>query len=291
MELAVHVGAHCTEVNMLNKCLEKNRELFGQYGTYIPKNNLYRKRLRKALDNTQSNSLSVNLLESLFLDPSFSKRHSRVVMSNEHFFGVPRLAAKDGIFYGKATVRLKALIALFPDAELQIFLVIRNPATFLPALFERSSADTIYSLLNGADPIEYSWFDFVSYLSREFPQLNLNIYCYEDLPFTWSEMVRDIVSIGYEQDFVGQYRLVEDILTHEGRARFHSYLSEHPHLNELQKKKVSGSFLDKYAQQEKVEQSIEIPSWSDDLIQTLTETYEEDTFKIADLPRVKFAYP
>ncbi|MEW2913253.1 hypothetical protein [Leisingera sp. JC11] len=63
----------------------------------------------------------------------------RVVFSIPHFLGSPRPALR-----GRS---------LYPEAEqLEIFMALRNPATFLPALFATTACGTRHEVLRGCDP-------------------------------------------------------------------------------------------------------------------------------------------
>ena len=46
---------------------------------------------------------------------------------------VHRRVFEDGIFYTLAEQKLEGLSDLFPDDDIEIFIGLRNPATFIPA--------------------------------------------------------------------------------------------------------------------------------------------------------------
>jgi hypothetical protein len=51
------------------------------------------------------------------------------------------------------------------------------------------------------------------------------------------------------------------------------------------------AFLDKYADEAKVEHEFDLPGWDVDLVQDLTEQYEEDLFDLSRMPGVTLIAP
>jgi hypothetical protein len=59
-------------------------------------------------------------------------------MSHSAFICIPNHIFADGVFYGRADAKIAGLVSLFPDDEIEMFLGIRNPATFVPAVFKEA---------------------------------------------------------------------------------------------------------------------------------------------------------
>ena len=76
-----------------------------------------------------------------------------------------------------------------------------------------------------------------------------------------------------------------------GMSRFRAYLKTHPVMTEIQKRRVIAAFLDKYALDEEIEEEVDLPGWTVDLIGQLTEIYEEDVFAIQRMPGVTLITP
>ncbi len=51
------------------------------------------------------------------------------------------------------------------------------------------------------------------------------------------------------------------------------------------------AFLDKFAIEEELEEELDIPGWSEEVVDTLTEIYDEDVFEISRIPGVTFISP
>jgi len=79
----------------------------------------------------------------------------------------------------------------------------------------------------------------------------------------------------------GGFDLLSAIMQPEGMKRFLSYLKTHPPQTEAQKRRIIAAFLDKYAVAEEVEEELDLPGWTDDLVAEMTDIYEADVEEIA----------
>ena len=80
-------------------------------------------------------------------------------------------------------------------------------------------------------------------------------------------------------------------MTEEGLVRLRGYLAENPPPNEIQRRRVVAAFLSKYARPEVVEVELDLPGWTDETVEKLTEIYDEDVLTISRLPGVHFIAP
>jgi len=85
--------------------------------------------------------------------------------------------------------------------------------------------------------------------------------------------------------------LLAEIMTRNGFKRFQSYLENHPPQNEIQKRRVIAAFLSKFAVAEKIEQELDIPGWTEDYVDQLTDLYEEDLDEVQRMHGVNFIAP
>jgi hypothetical protein len=59
----------------------------------------------------------------------------RLILSHENFFSVPKILFGGGRLYHKAESRLQLFCDLMKDDDIHLFIGVRNPATFLPAIY------------------------------------------------------------------------------------------------------------------------------------------------------------
>lgn len=293
MQVILHAGAHCTDDGRLLKTLFKNRDAFQASGIALPRPRHYRQLLNatiKALSKRAAgpDSRMAFLDAILDIDPDDV---DRLIMHSENFFCVPKLGIHKGRIYPLAGSRLAYLTHLFPDDEVELFLGIRNPATHLPAMYAATPHTQFIEFMDGADPRDIYWSDLINSIRQEAPNVRVTVWCNEDTPLIWSELVREITGLAATDPIKGGFDLLSEIMSKEGMTRFESYLKSHPDMTEMQTRRVITAFLDKFAIEDMVEEEVDLQGWTEPLIEQLTDQYEEDIFKISRIPGVTLLAP
>ena len=215
----------------------------------------------------------------------------RLILHSENFFCVPKIAFNEGRIYPLAGSRLAYLIHLFADDEVELFLSIRNPATHLPAMYAATPHTQFIEFLDGADPRDILWSDLITNIRQEAPNVRITVWCDEDTPMIWVELVRAIAGLSANEPIEGGYDLLAEIMSVEGMPRFKGYLESHPDMTEMQTRRVITTFLYKFAIDDMVEEEVDLDGWTDPLIEQLTEQYEEDLFTTSRIPGVELLAP
>lgn len=291
MQVVVHAGAHMTDEGRLVDCLTDNRENLAAIGTEVPAPGLYRKLLRKILNSVSDHPVPPETRNMVLRAIAHDGSADRLVLSNQTFFGTPKMAVRKGQFYPVAELRIDALRQIFIGDRVELFLAIRNPATLLPALFAETSVGTMIEFLNGTHPTDFRWSGMISRLRTEFPDLPMTIWCNEDTPLIWEEVMREMAGLDPIARLEGGNDLLHDIMSPEGLSRFNAYLESHSGLTEVQKRRVIAAFLDKFALEEELEEELDLPGWTEELVEALTESYDEDVFQIERIPGVTLITP
>lgn len=273
------------------KCLLRNKDEFARSGIAVPGPGKYRKLLKEtmvALRDTAPAPNARDVLMDAILD---DEKPDRVIMSNAHFFGAPRAAVRQGIIYPAAPDRIANLRTLFPYDQVEMFMAIRNPAAFLPLVFDESPRDSFDAFLGDVDPREVRWSDTVRRIREAAPDVPLTLWCNEDSPLIWAQIIREMAGLEHGQKIVGGFDLLTNIMSGEGMKRFRAYLKQHPDLSEMQKRRVIAAFLDKFALDDALEEELDLPGWTEDLVDEMTEIYDEDVFQIQRTPGVTVIAP
>lgn len=291
MEIVYHIGAHETDEDRLLKCLLKNRQTLAEQRISVPNPGRYRKLLRELLGNLTAGAagkMGRHDVLSAILDDDHA---DRVVMSNANFCCINARIFENGQFYPLGPPRVAALGELFAEDRLELHLGIRNPATFVPAVLSSLPETVRTRILEELDPFDLRWSDVITRLREACPRAELTVWCNEDTPLIWSEVIREVSGIEHGHTIVGGFDLLSDIMTEEGFARFTSYLESHPPQTEVQKRRIIAAFLDKFVIAEELEEELDMPGWTDETVDALTETYEEDLYTVARIPGVSLITP
>ncbi|SLN41611.1 hypothetical protein [Roseisalinus antarcticus] len=291
MQIVYHIGANCTDGDRLIKSLLKNADAFAAQGIKVPGPGKYRRLLRETIQNLDGRPPAPDtrdiLLDAILDDESAE----RLVMSHADFICVTNRIFQSGAFYELAEFKLGSLARLFPEDEIELHLGLRNPATFVPTTFANSEMPSFDAFLRGADPLAIRWSDLVSRIRAAVPRAAITVWCNEDTPLIWAQLIRELSGVDPMTRISGGFDLLNAIMSPDGMKRFLSYLKSHPPQTEVQKRRIIAAFLDKYAIEDEIEEEVDVPGWTDEIIAALTQTYEEDVYRIERMPGVNFIAP
>jgi hypothetical protein len=291
MKLVLHAGVHFTEEDRLMKCLLRNADDFASKGVMVPGHSKYRGILRETLNAMVSappSDMARDVLMDAFLDDSDAER---VILSDANFFRTPKTAVQQGMFYPSAPVRMMRMAQIFEQDEIEIFMGIRNPATLLPILHSKADIKDPADFWGGGDPRDVVWSDTLDLLRQAVPNVPITVWCNEDTPLIWAHIIRQMAGLPDDRKIIGGFDLLSSIMSTEGMKRFRSYLKDHPVMTEHQKRRAIAAFLDKYALDEEVEEELDMPGWTNDLVQEMTDNYDEDVAAIAAMDGVRVLMP
>jgi hypothetical protein len=119
----------------------------------------------------------------------------------------------------------------------------------------------------------------------------ITVWCNEDTPLIWAQIVREMGGLDPTTAFEGEFSLLAEIMTASGMRRFESYLASHPGMTEIQKRRVIAAFLDKFVKEDAIEEELDTPGWTEQIVERLTEIYDEDIFEIQRVPGVNMITP
>ena len=177
------------------------------------------------------------------------------------------------------------------EVEAEFHLAIRNPATFLPDLFQRQKGKTHDEFMEGVDPLRLRWSTMIAQVRALNPDVPLTIWCDEDTPLIWPDVLQAVSGHRFGVALADADTLLATIMTAEGLARMTAYLAENLPASPDIRRGIVAAFLDKYADPGKIEMDLDMPGWTDDLVTEMTDIYEADVAQIARLPGLTFLAP
>ncbi|ETX28757.1 hypothetical protein [Roseivivax isoporae] len=293
MQVIFHLGAHFTDDDRIVRTLARNAADWRAERVAVPGPSRYRRLLSEAVhaldEGRPAPEAREVLLETILTEDP--QDVARMVLSHPNLLCVPKRALQGGILYPKAEARIAAMKDLFAGDGIEVFLALRDPATFLPVLFRDVPQATPEALMDGLDPMAFLWSDLVARLRAAHPDVPLTVWCNEDTPLIWGQVLREMAGLAPGRKIRGAFDILSEIMAPEGMKRFRAYLHQHQDLSEAHKRRVMSAFLDKYASAEAIEEELDLPGWDEDYVSDLTEGYEEDVAAIARLPGVRFIAP
>lgn len=293
MRIIIHAGAQCTDDERLLTTLIRNKKVLTKAKVAVPHPKSYRIPLRKTLNQMLRKgqiSESTERLRAITL-PSTTIMAETVILSNARFFGLPTEILTSGQLYPNATNLLEKFIELYCKEDVHLYFAVRNPASFLPAVFAASEITEFNEFLDNIDPFELKWSELITRIRHAFPKLPITLWSNEDSPFIWGQILRRITHLPAGQNLSGDFDIFLEMITPKGLERFKSYLEKHPSLNLRQLSIVMGAFAEKFGRREVIMEDVEAPGWDKIVIQDLTELYYEDLKALPLIPNVSVILP
>lgn len=290
MKIVYHLGAHFTDEDRLIKCLISNKDVLTQEGIAVPNPDVYRRGLRDLVVKLRGNVASPEQQEELLHELLQGDVPDRLIFSWDSFLSLPPWVLKDTL-YPAAGQRVRAFSQIFPSLENEFFLSIRNPATFLPLLYQKVKPDSYEAFLAGSDVYELRWSRVIADILEANPNTHLTVWCDEDTPLVWPEVLRAVSGLPDDQPLLGEEDLLGLLMSGEGISRMNAYLQTRPPQNIAQRRKIVSAFLDKFAVPERIALAVEMPGWTQDIVDDLTAIYDSDVEAILQSHAVTFIRP
>ncbi len=141
------------------------------------------------------------------------------------------------------------------------------------------------------DPCDIRWSDTLYSIRNAVPDVSITVWCSEDTPLIWAQIVREIAGLELSQEIDGEFDLLREIMSPDGMKCFESYLKSHPDMTERQKRRVISVFLDNFALDDEIEEELNVAGWDDQLMDDMTDVYDEDMLEVQLIPGVTLIAP
>ncbi len=291
MQIVYHLGAHATDEDRLVRALLKNRGTLESMGIVVPSPRLYRQILPRVAKSLKGGPAGPDAQQVILDAVMEADEAERVIFSHEGLICFPVNVISETGFYSMAPQRIAAYSNLFPDAQSEFFLALRNPATLVPALIERAVEGSYASIMGRTSPMELSWASVVRRILAHMPNIDLTVWCNEDTPLIWPEVLRALAGLSPEDALEGDFDLLAAIMSDEGLAKLKAYLDAHPPEDAAHRRRTTSAFLEKFALPEEIDVEIDLPGWSAELVAAMSKVYADDCDEIAAMPGVNFIAP
>jgi hypothetical protein len=287
MDIVYHIGTHCTDEDRLIRSLLRDRGPLAEQGVAVPAPGRYRPILRDTLLSLKGAPASAETQEVILDAIIGDDQPRRVVLSHDQFLGLPVRAISAAGFHARAARRVEALANLFPDRPCEFHMALRNPATLLPALIAQVPEASYASVLGDRDPLSLRWVQVVESIAAAVPSARLVVWCNEDAPVLWPDILRRLAAIPPDTAMTGDDDMLAAVLTPAGFKRMKDFLAANPPASADQRRRIASVFFDKFARPEAVEVDLPFPGWTENLVNRISEIYEADLSEIADIPGVE----
>ena len=295
MRIVYHLGAHCTDDERLLRCLLKNRGVLADQGIVVPGPTRYRNLLRETAVALKGQPASLDTQALVLEQIMEADKADRLILSWDSFLSFATWVMEGGL-YRAAGERVRAFSQIFPQIEAEFCIALRNPATFLPALFEKQrnvkgGSKDFAGFMKNRDPFDIRWSDVIDRILELNPGVPLTIWCDEDTPLIWPEVLQAVSGHAPGTKLEDTDELLSQIMSADGLKRLQAYLASHNVATPELRRKVVTAFLDKFAVPDRINVDVEVPGWTAQTVASLTQMYEQDIAHIRATPGVRFIEP
>lgn len=291
MQVVFHMGAPCTDDDRLIRSLLKNREPLAKQGIAVPTPALYRDVLKDTLRALDGAPAPAELQRNILTSAKIPEGTERIIFSDPRMVSINRLVVIGAQIWPMIDRVSRSLRNLFPTAEVEFMLGMRDPATLIPALFRGSRFRQFQEFTEDMQPHALAWSEMLARMRVAVPDCPVSAWCNEDTPLIWGEVMRELAGCDPLAPLDGVDDLIEDLMDPAGFRRMQRYLSENPPENEMLRRRVVAAFLDKYALDDALEEDLDTPGWSAEMLDDMTASYEEDMDAVAHIPGVTLITP
>lgn len=291
MDIAIHLGAHLTDDGRLRSCLEKNRAILAREGIDVPDTGRFRSPILDAIKTHGSEGLSPDAGAILLDSIVTNDKAERLVLSTTRFLSPLPSAVRRAQFSPMAEPRIAGLRALFGDHPVSFYMAIRNPASFLPALIDSVNDEQAAVIKGDLEPTNLRWSDLVRTIRTQFPEAPVTVWCDEDTPFIWEDVLRVVSGHQDTTTLNHVYDWFETVMIDGGAAKLAAYMDNAPPMDRGQRQRVIAAFLDKFCDEAKIDVDVSVLGWGEDMVDLLSELYDNDVETLAAMDGVTLLQP
>lgn len=288
MEIVFHIGAHCTDEGLLTRSLRLNSRVLDEDGILVPTPKSYFSVLRDAMRRYEGDVPDKETREAI-LDAMLDGREGRrVILSHENLISFAPFVFAKKDFYPRMGDKARWLRNLFPDNPVEFHIALRDPASLVPAIFERKrdSLDAL-SFRDSINLEALSWHNVLRDLQEGVPDSPIVTWCNEDTPLIWPEVLQAVTD--HEPDLVLENSdgVLKTLLSEEGVRRMRSFLDTKPPKSTKHRRRIALAFFDKYGNLDMLDEEVSLPGWDEAITDALSETYTDDISRIRTLANVE----
>ncbi len=291
MQIAFHIGANCTDEDRLLKSLLKNGDTFRKHGIAVPGPGRYRSLIRETIQGLGGIPPHADTRDILLDAIVESGDIHRVLLSNENFICIPNRVFENATFYEQATSKTHGLHQLFPDDDIELFIGIRNPATFAQETFRKSKSATIQEHLGLLSLRDLHWSKVIGRIKAGAPDTPITVWCNEDAPLLFEQLIRAMSNIAPDVTVDGGLDMLAPLIGNDGIKAIEAELSKNPPTSHAERHEVIAKVWEQHVITDKVEDVIEISGLTNDQIADATQAYDDDLARIAAISGVKLLLP
>jgi hypothetical protein len=260
MDIALHLGVHLTDDGQLRGCLQANKRMLAEHGIVVPRSRSFQTLFRTAASEIATGQPVHDFVADLSAAVGASGATRRLVCSTPALLCKLPEALEGGLLYPGAGARMAAYRRMLAPYPTEIFMAIRNPASFVPAVLAESEPADRYEVLSRLRPDALRWSVLLEDIRKAWPEVPITVWCDEDTPFIWHRLLRLLSGHKPKGEFDNSFAWFSSVMIAGGAEKLAAYLAARPNLDEDLRQQIISAFLDKYGDDEKLDVDVMRPT-------------------------------
>jgi hypothetical protein len=292
MQVVFHLGAPCTDDDLLLQTLIRNRDVLWGEGVAVPPPGRYRAIVRDTARTLKGRPAGPEVQDAL-LDAIVDDAATidRLILSDPRFICINRLVIQGPQIWPMIDRQTTQLRALFPDDAVEFFIGMRDPATHVPQLFKTSRFSDFAEFTQNMQVHAVAWSEMLRRLTMAHPDCPVTVWCNEDTPLIWGELLQDIAAVGMEVPLEGKDVPCSRSWIPPASSGCRNTCARNRPRPRRSAASIVSAFLGRYAVEDRIEQVVSAPGWTEEFMAELSEAYDADMALVAEIPGVTLLTP
>jgi hypothetical protein len=291
MQVAIHAGVAFTDGGRVLDSLTKNASALAANGVEYFGPRRYKRVFKPAFDKFETMTTEIPAEQKFNSVLPGEESTQRAIYSSGRFAGEPETALRDGQLYPFAGRRMALLEQGFRDHEVELFMGLRNPGSFVPKLLMSLPEEARAEAIRDTDLSCLSWIGMIEDIRDLAPNVRITLWSNEDTPFIWGDIIRALAGLGEDTPLEDENDLLLSLLDETGQNEVRELTSHDAAQGKAILHENMARIFDNHAQPDEIEEELHLPGWSTEIVDAFSELYEQDLERLGGIPGVRVLRP
>ncbi len=291
MQVVIHAGVAFTDEGRFVELFKINTKVLSNQNVTLSGFGAYKQHFRPALDTLEPGSDAASTRESFLKRLPKDNLVDRAILSTPRFIGEIETSIMDGQFFPHAGQRIAYLGDVFDGMQVDLFLGLRNPGSFIPRVLMSLPEVERRRIMDQTDLSCLSWLTMIDNIRDLAPDVNITIWSNEESPLIWGDIARAMAGLPEHTTLNEEFSLLSSLLSDAGKQEIQALIQRNLTAESPDLRTELSRIFEEHALPDAIEEELDLPGWSDDIISAFTEIYEQDLAMLESMPEIRFLRP
>ncbi len=288
MEIRLYIGGHQATTEHFTAALQQNKTtLETENIVFLPStDDIYPAIFRASKAIQQGGNAEITTADLIERFTGVRQPEILVIVDNR-IIGQEHRPFEKELFFPRPGGFIKQIQNIAQAQEVQLFIETRNIADFLPAIYD----DQVFSNIPGSfadfltrtNPEELLWSNFINRAQGRGTLMPATVWQYEDYAHIWRDVMGAVSGYSKYQDLAAPAQKPALDMKLQTALLFYKYIQKYPAKSPAEFETLKNLFLE---QDFATTKPVATPAWTQQRIQELTYSYEDDWYYIERMDEV-----